>query len=31
MWANENDAKQTEEEILSIDVIEGDGENDWYE
>jgi len=30
-WCNENDAKQTKEEILSIDVIEGDGENDWFE
>lgn len=31
MWCNENDAKQTKEEILSIDVVEGDGENDWFE
>ena len=31
MWWNENDAKQTKEEILSIDVVEGDGENDWFE
>lgn len=31
MWANKNDAKQTGEEILSIDVVEGDGENDWFE
>ena len=31
MWCNENDAKQTKEEVLSIDVVEGDGENDWFE
>ena len=31
MWCNEDDAKQTKEEILSIDVVEGDGENDWFE
>ena len=31
IWCNEYDAKQTKEEVLSIDVVEGDGENDWFE
>jgi hypothetical protein len=30
-WCNHNDAKETGSEIQSIEVIEGDGENDWFE
>jgi hypothetical protein len=30
-WCNHNDAKETGSEILSIEVVEGDGENDWFE
>jgi len=33
MWANENDAKQIDEEILSISVLDADdsdGDNSWY-
>lgn len=33
MWANENDAKQIDEEIQSISVLDADdsdGDNSWY-
>lgn len=30
-YANDNDSEVVDEEVTFIEVVEGDGENDWFE